>query len=161
MSYEYSAKEIENRVAITLGVLLKNDSFLLQINASERSVSHKLGEYLQAQFPDWDVDCEYYRKGLDPKILERISECSDQRRTDRVLPDIIVHKRNTNDNLLVIEMKLENEDPCDIEKLKKFTSSTGEFRYKLGLFIRFDSRGTPSLRWYKDGNEVRNCGVNC
>lgn len=156
MPYNYSSGEMKKGVEISLGVLFRNDSFLLQNNANERSVSHKLAEYLQTQFPDWNIDCEYNRKGLDPKTLDGIRECSDQRKTDRIFPDIIIHKRNTNDNLLVVEIKIKNEDSCDIEKLKKFTSPTGEFRYKLGLFIKFDLTDKPSLRWFKDGKEIEN-----
>lgn len=154
MFYNYSMEEVKKGVEICLGIFFRNDSFLLQNNANERSVSHKLAEYLQKQFSDWNVDCEYNRKGLDKKILEGIRECSEQKETDRVLPDIIIHRRNTNDNLLVVEIKIKNDDSCDIEKLKKFTSSEGEFRYKLGLFIKFNLTNEPSRRWFKAGKEI-------
>jgi len=149
----YDNLEIQKLVEDCLEIFSRNDSFLIQNRVNERSVSHKLAEYLQKQFQDWDVDCEYNRKGLDIKTLEKINDCSDQRTTNRVLPDIIIHKRNTDENLLVIEIKIENEDSCDIEKLKLFTSTEGEFRYQLGLFIKFNLTSGPSLRWFKDGTE--------
>jgi len=152
MGYNYSIDEIKKKVGISLEVLFKNDFFLLK--ASERSVAHKLAEYLQTQFPDWNVDCEYNRKGLAPKVLNGIHECSEQKKTDRVYPDIIVHRRNTDDNLLVVEIKIKDDDCCDIEKLKKFTSSSGEFKYRLGLFIKFNEE--KPLRWFKNGNETKN-----
>jgi len=152
MAYEYQPQEIQKKVAISIGVLLRNDYFLLQSGASERSVSHKLAEYLQIQFPDWNVDCEYNRKGPDPKRLDGIKECSEQKKTDRIFPDIIVHRRNTHDNLLVIEMKIGSEDdPCDIKKLKLLTSRRGRYKYRIGLFAKFDSRTKISLRWFADG----------
>lgn len=154
MGYNYSTDEIKKKVRISLGILFKNDSFLLENDTNERSVAHKLAEYLQMQFPDWNVDCEYNRKGLDQKILDGIHECSEQKKTDRVYPDIIVHKRNTDDNLLVVEMKIKDEDCCDIEKLKKFTSASGDFKYRLGLFIKFNER--KPLRWFENGIETEN-----
>src|SRR4030042_3754738 len=55
----YEKEEIEYKIKIALGILFKNDSFLLEKDVNERSISHKLAEYLQEQFPDYDVDCEY------------------------------------------------------------------------------------------------------
>jgi hypothetical protein len=156
LGYDYLIEDVKRAVGISLGVLSKNDSFLLQNAVNERSVSHKLAEYLQSHFPDWNVDCEYDRKGLDnPKILDGIRECSERRRTDRVIPDIIIHRRNSDDNLLVIEIADQANDPCDLKKLELFTSVRGQFRYRFGLFLRFDDLGSPTLRWFKDGNEIR------
>lgn len=152
---DYSIEEIKNKLDISIGILFKNDSFLLRYNANERSVSHKLVEYLQVQFPDWNVDCEYNRNGLYKKELEGISECSKQRNTDRIFPDIIIHLRNTNKNLLVIEIKTKNQDSiCDIRKLELFTSQNGEYRYILGAFIKFNQLNDPVLRWFEDGQEI-------
>lgn len=153
MGYNYPSDEIKKKVKVSLNILFKNDFLLLENGVNERSVAHKLAEYFQVQFPDWNVDCEYNRKGLAPKTLDGIHECSEQRTTDRVYPDIIVHKRNTDDNLLVVEIKIKDEDCCDIEKLKKFTSSSGEFKYKLGLFIKFNER--EPLRWFENGIEKK------
>ena len=154
MMYKYQEEEIKNKVNIAIGVLFKNDSFLLENNVHERSIAHKLAEYLQVQFLDWNVDCEYNLKGLDTKVLDGIRQCSEQKKTDRVLPDIMIHKRDTNHNLVVVEIKTNNqEDACDIEKLRLFTSRNGGYKYILGLFIKFDRNNKPSMRWFKDGNE--------
>lgn len=149
----YSIDEIKKKVNVAIGVLLKNDAFLLKNDVNERSVSHKLAEYLQGHFPDWNVDCEYNRKGSAQKILEGISECSEERATDRVYPDIIIHQRNTNNNLLVLEIKTNNQNPiCDVTKLKLFTSDR-EYKYLFGLFIKFNGTNDPILRWFKEGEE--------
>ena len=154
--YKYTEKEIKSKVNIAIGVLFKNDIFLLENNVHERSIAHKLAEYLQVQFLDWDVDCEYNRKGLETKILENIRQCSEQRKTDSVLPDIIIHKRNTNHNLIVVEIKTNNQDDaCDIEKLKLFTANDGKYKYSLGLFIKFNRNNKPSMRWFQNGNEEK------
>ncbi|MCM8543397.1 MAG: hypothetical protein NE328_24220, partial [Lentisphaeraceae bacterium] len=75
--------------------LNEHDFEFFKNNVHERSITFKLGFYLQEIYPDWDVDCEYNRKILDVKRV------ADEQR----FPDIIVHKRNRNDNFIVIEAK--------------------------------------------------------
>lgn len=50
--------------------LIKNDRYLLENQANERSQTHKLAEYLQDALPEWNVDCEYDRNMNDPKRLD-------------------------------------------------------------------------------------------
>ena len=74
---------------------LKAEGDLLQLNANERSITHKLAEYLQREFSDWNVDCEYNRLGAAIKRLpapEAIGSDDEDGRT--IFPDIIVHRRN-------------------------------------------------------------------
>ena len=154
MMYKYQEEEIKNRVNVAIGVLFKNDSFLLENNVHERSIAHKLAEYLQVQFLDWNVDCEYNLKGLNTKVLDGISQCSEENTSDRVFPDIVIHKRDTNNNLVVVEIKANNQgNAYDIENLKLFTSRNGDYKYILGLFIKFDRNNNPSMRWFKNGRE--------
>jgi len=150
----YSSGEIEQKLSKAIDSLLKHDGFLLENNVNERSISHKLAEYLQKQFQGWNVDCEYNRKGEATKTLGGIENCSEEIRTDLVFPDIIVHRRNTKENLLVIEIKTNDQDPvCDIEKLKLFTSDEN-YKYDFGLFIKFNSTSKPDLRRFENGQEV-------
>lgn len=37
----------------------EKERYLLENNANERSLTHKLAEYLNLEFQDFDVDCEY------------------------------------------------------------------------------------------------------
>ena len=149
---QYELDEIKKKINIAIDILFKNDSFLLEKDVNERSISHKLAEYLQILFPEWHVDCEYNKKMLSTKTLENISECSEQRKTDRIYPDIILHQRNTDKNLLVIEIKTKNQDSiCDVRKLELFTQKNGDYEYDWGLFIKFDNTEKPSLTWFKEG----------
>jgi len=151
----YEWEEIKNKVEIAIHILFEKDAFLLDNDTNERSVSHKLAEYLQILFPDWHVDCEYNRRGYEIKELEGIEECSEEIRTNRVYPDIIIHQRGTIRNLLVVEIKTNTpESVCDIEKLKLFTSEHGEYRYDFGLFIKFNRTNNPTMKWYANGNEM-------
>jgi len=141
--------EILFHVKRALNILLKNDLWLLQSDANERSISHKLAEYLQQEFQDWNVDCEYNRDGLDPKALVFPSEqpTADDEHAKTVFPDIIVHHRNTLDNLLVIEMKKSSNPTSpdfDRQKLKAFVKQKG---YRLGLFIQVQVGDKPRFRF--------------
>ena len=153
MKYEH--EEIKKKVNFAIDILFKNDSFLLEKDVNERSISHKLAEYLQILFPEWHVDCEYNRKMFNTtKMLEGIKGCSKQKKTDKIYPDIIVHRRATNDNLLVIETKKgEKDDLCDIRKLELFTEKGGKYVYEWGLFIKFLKTEKPSLTWFKNGKK--------
>jgi len=150
MKYEF--EEIKKKVNIAIDILFENDLFLLRYKVNERSISHKLAEYLQILFPEWHVDCEYNRKEWDIKRLKNIEECSEQKITDRIFPDTIVHHRSVNDNVLVIEIKPNKEDDlCDIKKLELLTQKDGDYDYDFGLYIQFMKNEQPSLTWYKDG----------
>jgi len=147
-------EDIKPRLFVALDQLFKNDSFLLENGAHERSVAHKLAEYLQQKFPGWHVDCEYNRHGLHPKRIPGIETCEIDRSSDLVLPDIIIHHRNTDDNVLVIEVKPRKNkavDECDNAKLSVFTNQDGDYKYQLGLFIGFDGLNEPQIVWYKNG----------
>ena len=54
-------KEVKSHVEKALNLLLEQDKFLLLNNLNERTISHKLAEYLQREFSSWNVDCEYNR----------------------------------------------------------------------------------------------------
>ena len=131
---------------------------MLEQQVHERSLAHKFAEYLQDEFQDWNVDYEYNRKGKTTKVLEGIRECDEQRKTNRIYPDVIVHHRNNKGkkgNLLVIEAKMENSenDPCDRKKLELLTLQTGDFKYCLGLSICFRQNVSAKLIWFIDGCE--------
>ena len=140
-------EEIKKKVEFCIRQLLRNDRHLLEIKADERSIAHKLAEYLQQQFRDWHVDCEYNRHGME---IKKLGEA-------RVYPDIIVHLRDMPFNLLVIELKCSNENyEGDIEKLKKFTDQNGEFKYKFGLFLKILDQEIKEMIWFKNGQKQKN-----
>jgi len=142
--------EIVRKIDISIGNLLKNDNFLFTIDVHERTISHKLAEYLQMQFPDWNVDCEYNRdKHEAKKLIDIHSDCN--REKDNVYPDIIIHQRNVLNNLLVIEIKSnEKESICDVKKLQRFTIDQN-FNYSFGLFIQFEKADPPHKKWFCKG----------
>lgn len=117
--------EIAHRIESAIAVFLSRDEYLIVNDVNERSLTHKFADFLQAEFPEWNVDCEYNRLGSDPKRLNRIyGDVPDtDRRPRTVYPDIIVHHRGGK-NLLVIEAKREGvDDGADRMKLLGFMTN--------------------------------------
>jgi hypothetical protein len=83
---------------------------LLVNDVNERSISHRLALYLEPLFPGWQVDCEYNRDFARPGRPKSLHVPDDNVGWDdtdarTVYPDIIVHSRGSDDNLLVLELK--------------------------------------------------------
>ena len=155
-------EEVFQKVVTAITNLYRFDRELLEVDANERSITHKLAEYLQKEFPEWHVDCEYNRRGFDTKkLLENISfptenNSSDDTEARTVFPDIIVHKRTTPLNLLVIEVKKDNnnDSTIDIQKLEAFGRDQN-YCYRFGLFIRLGSSGCKDLKFFEEGKKTK------
>lgn len=165
---------IEQIVRECIDELLKKDLSLLQNDVSERAITHKLAEYLQDRIPGLNVDCEYNRNfELGEHASKTIYLLNT--RTERIraglqeddlaaistYPDIIVHRRLTNaENLLIAEVKKKNsqvDHDHDHAKLIAFTDSGDQnaYHYKYGVFILLDTGtkkpGKPELTWFING----------
>lgn len=155
-----SIEEVDHKIKLALMWLYKNDYFLIENFANERSITHKFAEYIQFLFPECNVGWEYNKDGNDIKRLEAIEECFKQKRTDRIVPDIIVHLRNTQYNLLVIEAKrvrTKNStnyyiNEHDKSKIKAYTENP-EYHYQFGLWIYFRRKiEEAKLYWFINQN---------
>ena len=92
----------------------------------------------------FDVDCEYNKNGLESKRLVEFRKQIDSDDEDgvTVYPDIIVHRRGTKNNFIVIEAKKtsngsqhqKNGCKCDRCKLLAYKKELG---YKYAYFVRF------------------------
>jgi len=121
---------IDNLVHKAIDLLVENEPQLLDLNVTERALSHHLARYLGELFPkSYNVDCEYNRQFKDPKRLKlKPRKAKDNEiRATTVFPDIIIHKRDSDkDNLLVLEMKKPGESlDYDKEKLLAFRKELG------------------------------------
>lgn len=132
--------ELLKATARALTQFLDRERDLLSRDVNERSITHKLAEYLQGQFPEWNVDCEYNRLGYKAKTLPAVNEIrTDDTDGRTIYPDIVVHKRGEPDNLLVIEVKKSgNSRGGDEKKLTALTRDDGGYAYRLGLYLVFD-----------------------
>ncbi|MEW8616005.1 MAG: hypothetical protein AB2614_01185 [Candidatus Thiodiazotropha endolucinida] len=102
-------KKHEPKIQAAIEILLANDAVLFQNDTAERAITAKFACYIQEQFPDWDVDCEYNRNFNGIKRLKEICNPSNNEYGATVYPDITVHRRMTSENFLVIEVKKNNK----------------------------------------------------
>ncbi|OFX75330.1 MAG: hypothetical protein A2X12_09280 [Bacteroidetes bacterium GWE2_29_8] len=141
---------IKKKIETAYRKLIKYDSYLLTNSANERSITHKLGEYLKEEFLEYDVDCEYNLNGLDPKKISSFKKNIESDNTDAVsvYPDIIIHKRGTTENFIVIEAKKSsNKNKDDNEKLSNYKNDLG---YKHAFFIIFPVAEQFNLKFKLD-----------
>lgn len=130
---------VEKILNEALALLRQCDAHLLRYDVSERAICFRLGLYLQHMFTAWDVDCEYNRDGHDPKqlhILPRDQSILEEKKVS-VFPDIIVHRRGTAENLLIVEVKKSNNNDrqayhFDQRKLRGYKDQLG---YSHGVFL--------------------------
>ncbi|MFT9637505.1 hypothetical protein ACMZ49_09350 [Alcaligenes phenolicus] len=139
-------------VARALSELLENDHDLLGIDANERSITFRFAMYLQRHFPDWTVDCEYNRDGTEPKRLGHLELYPDSEDDEAktVFPDVIVHRRGTRQNHLVLEFKKSTsrvDRRIDLRKLQGYKQQLG---YEHALFVEVGTEGQAiitELEW--------------
>lgn len=135
-------EQIIENINTAYNQLILRDGHLLLADANERSITHKLAEYLQSGFPEWHVDCEYNRNGLDVKRLDtfkRSIESNDSNAVS-VYPDIIIHHRNTKDNLVVIEAKKSSYSGDDLDE-EKLHAYKYDLDYTFAFKIEFPVAG--------------------
>lgn len=134
----------ENILANVLAILpafFREEADLFGYDVNERSLTHKLAEHLQPRFPGYHVDCEYNRRGYEQKKLPNPEPTDSGNLTGKTIyPDIVVHQRGQQDNLLVIEVKkVGNDDRAnDIAKLRQLTEAHGGYAYICGLYLIID-----------------------
>lgn len=180
MEFEYLKRKLESAI----GKFMSDDVHLLEVDSSERSITHRLAVCLEGEFIGYHVDCEYNRNCDEDTGRKRINvlksswekstkkpkeaEISEAEFIDKyVYPDIIVHKRNDRKNLLIIEVKKTNnkdEGDYDIEKLKKYTSKSFDaLNYEWGAFIKVvvgNSREFPIVQYYRGGESYQGKSEN-
>lgn len=172
-----TAELITQKITTAYQTLFTHDSHLFIVGANERSITHKLAEYLQHEFSEWNVDCEYNKNQYDEKVvttwenrrnelLETLElEITERRRNliqkildggISVYPDIIIHHRGTNDNLVVIEAKktdFPNNEDNDVEKLKAYLIEP-YLKYKFAFKVMLPA-GSESLENFDVSTGIR------
>lgn len=156
---------------------LKDEKEIIRIDVNERTLSARLmfhlqtlllNEIYQENYKEYSVDCEYNRiNEIEYKILkvcEYIEKTKNFEEVDKkVYPDIIVHKRNENNNLIVIEMKKVNsyikKKENDKNRLKAMTNlrKLNNFNYILGVYFEVDTTGNNNhiIEFFVNGKEYK------
>ncbi len=131
-------EEMEAALARALDRFVNDDAYLLAVDSSERSMSHRIAVHLAIELGDYDIDCEYNRDGFDVKRLnlgERWG-ADDEDEAVTVFPNIIVHRRGTNDqNLLAIEIKKASALGGFEYDCAKLTAFRADLNYKWAIHV--------------------------
>jgi hypothetical protein len=173
-------EEIISLVEDSIQQLYAQDPWLLENDLNERSISHKLAEYLQMRIEGYQVDCEYNGAIGDQNSKKKIHLLADDlrahgllRETDdvhleenfverAVFPDIIIHTRgNNSDNVCVIEIKKSTSKVSsnfDRLKLEAYTSKElgNALCYRLGIFLVFEVGETRNhnMTFFRNGERI-------
>ena len=172
---------IKEKIKIAIDTLFSNDAWLLEKDLNERSITHKLAEYMQPLFSEFNVDCEYNGnvlenndrkqiKVLKEELLKKyiklnkkeINETDYEFAERLVFPDIIVHKRGEYEcNLCVIEVKKSTSKvSAEFDKIKLQAYTNDRFgnnlKYELGVFIEFMKNTNDlgcKINYFSNGKE--------
>ncbi|GEN23095.1 hypothetical protein HCU01_10440 [Halomonas cupida] len=134
-----------------LDEFVEEQAQLLRNDASEQAISHQLAMKFAPHFPEWHIDCEYNRRMEDVKrLIYAVSPTGDACERN-VVPDIIIHRRMTNDNLLAVEIKKSTNQEHSFKDGAKLAAFRDQLGYQNSLFIRFLSDvndvGIVELDW--------------
>ena len=133
--------DVDNLIINILNQVESNDKILLENNSHEISLVFRFAYYLANKIEndtDYKVDLEYNR---NKNVVKQIN--GKNRRID-----LIVHKRNKNDNLIAIEFKKNKDSTIDKKELEDIIK---EYNYKNVYFINFKMK---KVEKYLDNNWI-------
>ena len=146
---------LRDLVAGSLADLIEHEWTLAMTDVGERSTTSHLFRFMAARCAttDWDVDHEYNR---NVDLSKAISfGRSDDTGEKRIYPDIILHRRGRDENLLVIEAKKGfATDEDDFDKVKALVASR-DYHYELGLLLAFGIDGPGWSAWWDHPQEAQ------
>jgi hypothetical protein len=144
-----------DRLVAALRAFYEREAWLLEQDAGERALTHRLAVHIEVQFSGWDVDCDYNRLGERRMLLPRGAIAStDDSLGKSVYPDIVVHQRAVPKNLLAIEVrKAVNHQPLDHDqhKLRALTDPHLWFAYRLGALVTLATKSVAEVEIYVGG----------
>ena len=140
----------------------ENDSLLFNYTttaSSERSMVFRIGHYMQNEinknelYNELIIDCEYNRHGNNVKQINN----------EKILPDLILHKRkNDESNILIMEFKKETNQgdgvSNDLRKLKHLTAEDFEYKYRYGFHVVLKNE-EAKVSVYENG--IEKCCFTC
>ncbi len=124
---------------------------LLKVNVYEPTISHRIAVYLENLFREMNVDYQY---------SQSLATAKKSGADNKIRPDIIIHKRLSPDNCVIIEIKKGGRGSTaarlDIKKLENAVA--GNLGYDLGVFIGVLKRRID-ICWIEkiNGTVVKNC----
>ncbi len=174
---ELTREKLEKILLLAIDILLNRDFYLLENDVNERTITFKLASYIEYLLGrGYDVDCEYNRNISEDSIkkIKAFNQRNESTKTcyseedcckkSCVYPDIIVHRRGSNDNILIIEVKkkrnIKNNKELEYDKfkLREYTrEGKNGLNYKYGVLINLGVKekcGDNDIIWYQNGEEI-------
>jgi hypothetical protein len=129
--------------------------YLIKNQVHERSIVFWFGVYLHellqhTKYEKYNLDFEYNKNHSNPKRTTNFPKGT--------YPDILLHKRDSNkNNLLIVEFKSwwNPDNTKDLKKLSDFTHPNGDYKYKYGLSITF-GKNKPIITPLREGEIINN-----
>lgn len=155
MKNNWEIEELKKIIEEKITELIQCERYLFTIDAGEQTISHRLATRLENVFCGYNIDCEYNKhlesvKTFCGPLTNTCCVCK-ERKTGSFRPDIIVHRRTTDEsNLIVIEVKKNHDCEFDKNKLKELTKKEGKYKYKLGVFVQFNGADKPTIKFISD-----------
>ena len=144
-----------NKVVSAIHEFYARETFLLDKDAGERALTHRLAVQFEKQFQGWEIDCEYDRLGDRTLRLPHGSIVStDDHLAKSIYPDIVVHQREIPNNLLAVEVrKAANHQPLanDQHKLRALTDPHLWFAYWIGVLLTLGRKQVTMSEVYTSG----------
>ena len=165
-----SIDDVKSLVEYALDHFCRNDSSLMDYKTeveavSERCMVFRIGWYIQnymnknTKWSTFDLDAEYNRCFDHPKSMYKQTLDGIKSKIGDAVPDLLIHKRRTNSmNMVVFEFKKagayeEARRSVDYQKLKYFTDTHNEYKYKYGLWIELYKTKKAEIHILTEGEE--------
>lgn len=140
-------EQVEEKIA----EFIENQRRIFEIDLGEQAISSNLKSALEPVFREWDLDCEYNRNQEAVKRLTYAVSLGGEAEERDVVPDIIVHKRHTQENYLAIEVKKTTNRESSFKDLNKLRAFKEQLGYTEALFVRFKAGsagvGLHEIQW--------------
>jgi hypothetical protein len=144
-----------NKLISALQEFYARETFILERDLGERTLTHRLAMLVEKHFAGWEVDCDYDRLGERTMRLPHGTVSStDDHLGKSIYPDIVVHQRDIPNNLLAIEVrKASNHQPLehDQHKLKALTDPHLWFAFSIGVFVTLAKKNVTFSEVYAGG----------
>lgn len=143
------------RFAASVAEVLSDQNLAYAV-PGEQAVVAELFVRMRPRFPGWTVSNEYDRREREQKRLA-YEDAAGRLRAAAIRPDLIVHKVGLKENLLVVEVKLHNNQDYerDLWKLRGMTDRKGSYAYEVGvhLILNLQKAEASGCRVFIDGAE--------
>ncbi len=152
-----------NKLIAALQEFYARETYILDRDLGERTLTHRLAVLVEKHFTGWEVDCDYDRLGeRTMRLPHGTLSSTDDHLGKSIYPDIVVHQRDIPNNLLALEVrKASNHQPIehDQHKLKALTDPHLWFAFSIGVFVTLARKNVTFSEVYAGGVMERQVSI--